>query len=262
MVKLKIRENRILEKNRQGKKALGLGLSFPVFQAVELVGLLAQFDYIYLDGEHGTFSSESIADLCRVADGYDLTVVARVPNLEKSTINIFLDQGVMGIVAPKVNTPEQARTLVSVCRFEPEGNRDWSSYSRGNFYNDHDFFLKVGSSDMDLNAARKKFITQLNQETLIIAQLESKTAFENLDAILQVEGIYAFMGGIGDLALSMGYPGQQDSPIVKKAMKDMKDRVHAAGRKIMSDVMEHTMLSALILDGARKFVTEHCDHPK
>ena len=79
-----VRKNNILEKNRQGKKGLGCGLIFPSAEIVELIGMVGGFDYINLDGEHGLFSPESIDAMCRAADGYGLTVTARVPNLEGS----------------------------------------------------------------------------------------------------------------------------------------------------------------------------------
>ena len=119
------RQNKILVKNREGKLGVGLGLVFPCAEAIGLVGLLGGFDFINLDGEHGLFSPESIDEMVRTADGYGLTVTARVPNIQSSTINLFLDRGVMGILGPHVETAQQARQLVDACRFVPKGQRSW-----------------------------------------------------------------------------------------------------------------------------------------
>ena len=62
---VRFRANNILEKNRQGKKGLGLGLVFPSAEAIELAGMLGGFDFVNLDGEHGLFSPESIDHMCR-----------------------------------------------------------------------------------------------------------------------------------------------------------------------------------------------------
>ena len=94
---VRFRRNRILEKNRQGRKGLGLGLVYPSAEAIELVGMLGGFDFVQLDGEHGLFSPESIDEMCRVADGFGLNVIARVPGIDSSTINSYLDRGVTGI---------------------------------------------------------------------------------------------------------------------------------------------------------------------
>ena len=55
---MRFRTNNILEKNRQGKKGLGLGLVYPSTEAIEIVGMLGGFDFVQLDGEHGLFSPE------------------------------------------------------------------------------------------------------------------------------------------------------------------------------------------------------------
>ncbi len=97
---MRFRTNKIIEKNKQGKKGLGLGLVYPSAEAIEIIGMLGGFDFVHLDGEHGLFSPESIDEMCRVADGFGLTVTARVPDISGSTINLFLDRGVTGIMGP------------------------------------------------------------------------------------------------------------------------------------------------------------------
>ena len=69
------RTNNILKKFRTGEKALGVNLTFPSWQIVDIVGLTGLFDFINLDGEHGTFSPEEIDIACSIADGHNLTVV-------------------------------------------------------------------------------------------------------------------------------------------------------------------------------------------
>ena len=50
---MRFRTNRIIEKNEQGKKGVGLGLVYPSAEAIEIVGMLGGFDFVQLDGEHG-----------------------------------------------------------------------------------------------------------------------------------------------------------------------------------------------------------------
>ncbi len=240
------RVNNIFAKNREGKKGLGLGLVYPSAEAVELVGMLGGFDYINLDGEHGLFSPESIDAMVRAADGYGLTVTARVPNLMSSTINQFLDRGVIGVLGPHVDTAEQAKQLVDACRFVPDGQRSWGG-GRGTFYNDGGLIDQPGLQ-------RTEYMGLANKEMLVMAQLETATAFENLDEILEVEGIDAFAWGSNDLAQSMGLPGQPDHPDVKGAEAAVADRIHAAGRKMSYDISSAVNLPELILTGARAYL--------
>jgi len=79
-------ENSILRKNRQGLKALVLGLTFPCTEAIEYAAR-ASFDAVNLDGEHGAFSPDSVDLVCRVAHGYGMSVTARVPSIDAWVIN-------------------------------------------------------------------------------------------------------------------------------------------------------------------------------
>ena len=241
-----LRKNNIFAKNREGKVGLGLGLVYPSAEAVELVGMLGGFDYINLDGEHGLFSPESIDAMVRVADGYGLTVTARVPNLMSSTINQFLDRGVIGVLGPHVDNAEDAKRLVDACRFVPEGQRSWGG-GRGTFYNDGGLIGQPG-------LRRTEYMEAANKEMLVMAQLETATAFENLDAILEVEGIDAFAWGSNDLAQSMGLPGQPDHPDVKGAEASVAGRIHAAGRNMSYDISSAAGLPEIILSGARAYL--------
>ncbi|GIS68366.1 MAG: hypothetical protein CM1200mP7_3150 [Chloroflexota bacterium] len=81
-------ENTIIKKNQQGKKANVFGLNFPSLQLVELAAHIG-FDAINCDAEHGNFTPESIDDICRVANGYGLTVTARVPDKSPYGVNLF-----------------------------------------------------------------------------------------------------------------------------------------------------------------------------
>ena len=53
-----MRTNKVLEKMKQGKRAVGCALVFPSTDLVELIGM-AGMDFVYIDFEHGGFSPES-----------------------------------------------------------------------------------------------------------------------------------------------------------------------------------------------------------
>jgi 4-hydroxy-2-oxoheptanedioate aldolase len=81
--------NRIKMALREGRLAYGYNLSFPSPWIVEILGRL-DFDFVWLDGEHGPFGLEQIEDLCRTAQAVGLTPIARVPDINASTILRFL----------------------------------------------------------------------------------------------------------------------------------------------------------------------------
>jgi 4-hydroxy-2-oxoheptanedioate aldolase len=76
-----------------------------------------------------------------------------------------------------------------------------------------------------------------NDELLIVPQIESITAYNNLDEILTVNGIEVFAGGPNDLAQSMGFPGQPDHTDCINVTDEGTDKIHAAGKHRDADIM-------------------------
>ena len=233
-----MRTNKILAKMRAGENAYGCSLIFPSADIIELLGI-SGFDYVFLDGEHGPFSPETIEQMCRVADAAGLTPIARVPNIQSSTILQFLDRGVMGIMGPHICTGEQAQALADACRFAPQGKRSFGS-GRGTHYGDP--------------VQRRQYMEKANAEMLVIALLEDMEVISNLPDILSVEGIDFYSYGPNDLAQSMGLPGEPEHPKVQEVMAQTTSRIRAAGKKMMSDVMVSITATELILNGAREFL--------
>ena len=243
---MRFRRNRILEKNEQGKKALGLGLVYPSAEAIEIVGMLGGFDFVQLDGEHGLFSPVDRRDVPgrrwlraqrdRTGAGYRW--------LDHQS---YLDRGVTGW-GPHIETAEEARALVDASLFGPDGQQlgRWPRQ-----------LLQQLRVDRIPGGERTEYMRQTNANMLVLCQLESARAFENLDAILEVEGIDGYVFGPNDLAQSMGLPGQPGHPDVVAAERRVADRIHAAGGKLHTDLIAVIELRHLIVDGAQRFLAEN-----
>jgi len=105
---------------RAGRKAYGYNLSFPSPWVIDILGKL-DFDFVFIDGEHGPFGLDQLEDLCRTAERHNLTPIARVPDIGSSTILRYLDRGIMGALGPHIATEADARQLVRACYFGPLG---------------------------------------------------------------------------------------------------------------------------------------------
>src|SRR5271167_1943276 len=110
--------NRIKAAMRAGRKAYGYSLSFPCPWVIDILGKV-DFDYVFIDGEHGPFGLDQLEDLCRTAERHNVTTIARVPDIGSSTILRYLDRGIMGILGPHIATEADARQLVRACYFGP-----------------------------------------------------------------------------------------------------------------------------------------------
>jgi 4-hydroxy-2-oxoheptanedioate aldolase len=241
-------DNTILTANRAGRKALVFSLTYKDLWAVEAAAQ-AGFDAISLDGEHGAFAPADVDDLVRVANGYRMSVIARVPNIQSNTLNLWLDRGIQGIVGPHIETPAEAQQLVDACLFPPDGWRSWGG-GRGTAFNDAHVLTEQYGGKLG-------FAMWTNQNMLVLAQIESKQAHDNLEGILAVRGLTGIAGGPHDLAASLGHPGEPDHPDCQRLAAEAAQRAHAAGKVVQSDLMVSTGLPELIFGAARTFAGAH-----
>jgi 4-hydroxy-2-oxoheptanedioate aldolase len=241
-------ENTILKANREGRKALVFALTYKDLWAIEAAAQ-AGFDAISLDGEHGSFSPADVDDIVRVANGYGMSVTARVPNNQANTINLWLDRGVQGIVGPHVETKEEAQALADACLFPPDGWRSWGG-GRGTEFNDSKVLTEKYGGKLG-------FARWSNRNMIVTAQVESKKAYDNLDGILSVRGLTGITGGPHDFAASLGHPGEPDHPLRQKLTADAERRARLAGKDSGGDRSAGTGLQELILGAAREFAEKH-----
>ena len=235
-----MRVNKVVTNMREGKMSYGCNLSFPSTTLIELAGR-AGFDFITFDCEHGPFTPEILNDLCLIADGVGLTPMARVPNIDPSTILRWLDRGIMGITGPHIITKDRAQQLADACRYVPRGTRSFGS-GRGAYFGDF--------------PSGPEYMEHTNNNILVMAQLEDEDVLNHIDDIIAVDGIDLFALGAQDIAQSMGLQGQPNHPKVKEYEDTVRQKVHAAGKQMAEDVMDSARAGNLFLDGARAYLKE------
>jgi 2-keto-3-deoxy-L-rhamnonate aldolase RhmA len=74
-----------------------------------------------------------------------------------------------------------------------------------------------------------EYLKTADEEILIIAQIETKKAVENIDEILSVDGIDVSYIGPADLSASYGHIGNISHPKVQKAIDRVFEASEAAG---------------------------------
>lgn len=141
---------------------------------------------------------------------------ARVGQADKQMVLKFLDIGVSGIMAPQVNTIEQASAAVLGNKYAPLGNRGLA-----------------GGRSFDFGAVSPltDYVGKLNDRVCSIVQFEHVDALADLDAVLALEHLDVLFVGPNDLAQSLGLPGQPNHPEVTKVADEVVARAKAAGVK-------------------------------
>lgn len=203
------------EKLDNGKYVYGpfMKTSDPMF--VEAVGL-AGFDYVILDMEHGPVTIENQQNNIRAAEARKTVPIIRLKNRAENTIGKALDIGAYGIQVPQINNAKEAENVVKFAKFYPYGMRGVCRFVRAADYS---------------NCDRYEFFEN-SKDVLIILQLEGIKAIENLDEILEVDGVDILFIGPYDLSQSLGIPGQVNNPIVVDAMKGIVEKARAKGKKV------------------------------
>jgi 2-keto-3-deoxy-L-rhamnonate aldolase RhmA len=175
----------------------------------------AGFDFVFIDMEHGNYSMETVADLIRGAKSAGIATIIRVPHLETHFISRVLDAGAEGIMVPMTSTRQKAEEIIRFSKYAPLGQRGFGAQLGQTDYKP----LKVS-----------EFMKEANENTLIVAQIETREAIENIEAILDVEGIDVGLIGPNDLSISMGIPDQMGSEIITKAIDKVVESAKKKGK--------------------------------
>ena len=80
------------------------------------------FDWLFIDGEHGALDIGDLQGMIQ-AVAERCACVVRIPAPDETMIKRVLDLGADGIIAPQVNSAEQAESVVRAARYAPEGMR-------------------------------------------------------------------------------------------------------------------------------------------
>ncbi len=82
----------------------------------------AGFDWLFIDAEHSTFEARDMQAMLQGA-GTGTACVVRLSSRDEVSIKKALDVGAAGIIAPQVNTVEQAEAVVRFAKYAPRGIR-------------------------------------------------------------------------------------------------------------------------------------------
>lgn len=178
-----MRANTAKNKMTSGETAFGysLGLGSPL--AAEILASCG-IDFLLIDTQHGSFGPDSVTSSLIATAAGSAIPMARVARNDYTMIGRLLDEGVMGIVIPMVDTREDAIRASEACHFPPAGKRSWG-WGRA-------------------TALGENYSEEINEQVFVAVQIESMTAVENAEAILSVPGIDGCWLGPSDLALSLG----------------------------------------------------------
>ncbi|KAJ6459029.1 Pyruvate/Phosphoenolpyruvate kinase-like domain-containing protein [Mycena sanguinolenta] len=181
---------------KTGKVLIGNSLSFPSRHVAKTVAVTGA-DVCWLDAEHVAWSPDLLVECIQIIiheSGGKMIPVVRVPSKTAFEYMAWcLNAGAGGIIVPHIDTVEDAQGIIDACRFPPIGHRSFPPFT---------FIAGVTDTTRD----GESVFSLANRHVAIIPQIESPLGIQNLDKILALEEVSAFMIGHGDLRLEMGLP--------------------------------------------------------
>jgi 4-hydroxy-2-oxoheptanedioate aldolase len=212
-----VRKHRVNEAWAEGRVAMQIqmGTTLSNIEAIRD----SEYDSIWFDMQHTAVEAADILPALIALRDSPITTIARLPGWNPGLAMKLLDSGVDGILCPQVDTPEHAAAVVEATKYPPLGNRSWGAFRR--------------SPDQ----TPSEYLAQANDSTLTLLLIESRTALENIEAIVAVPGVDAVTIGPNDLAISHGDRPEDgmnyEHPVTRERLRRIIDASHAAGVKVM-----------------------------
>lgn len=206
----------IKERLKNGEAILGTMINSFNHQDIVKIFKVAGFDMFVIDNEHGAMDYEKVAVLLSLARALGIGGIVRIPEPKREVVMKYMELGADGILMPNCENAEDVKKVIEYSKYAPLGNRGVS------LFRPHTGFEKITSSE--------EYMKKQNDETLIICQIESKAGVENVDAILNTDGVDAVFIGPNDLSQGYGIMGQFDNPILVNAIDTVLKAANSHGK--------------------------------
>jgi 2-keto-3-deoxy-L-rhamnonate aldolase RhmA len=167
---------------------------------------------LILDTEHSAMSLAQVHGVLTALYPTDSTVVVRVPANDDTAIKQVLDLGAEGVLVPGVQSVADCDAAVRSSRYRPSGARGFGPRRASRLHGD-----------------RADYLRRANDETAVIAMIESAEALDSVDKIIAVPGLSAVFIGIADLAVSLGHLHDMANPAVDAAALGIAEAARTQG---------------------------------
>ena len=204
-----VKTNHVKRALREGRPTAGSWISLCSGLGAEVMSR-AGFDWLLIDMEHGHGDYQTLLAQLQAIEGSETIPIVRVQANDAAVIKRVLDLGAYGVMVPLVSSRADAEAAVRATRYPPAGIRGIAGSHRAGGYGRHS----------------AEYWKRANDEILVVAQIETHSALEDVEAIAAVPDLDVLFVGPADLSAALGHMGNPGHPEVQAAMT----RVEAAAR--------------------------------
>jgi 4-hydroxy-2-oxoheptanedioate aldolase len=224
---------KLLQQLSQKRPVFGMTIYSGSSAIVEALGHWG-YDFAFLDAEHTPVQvgpeMEKLIMSCKLTG---VSPLVRVRGCIEWDIRKALEFGADGVIVPHVRTAEEAASIVRAAKFPPLGRRGADTSVRA---------AQFGAAGFEYES----YLRASNANSMILPMAEDYEFFDNLDAILAVEGLTAINFGPADYSLSRNLPIRysMDSEEVESRLNLLIQKAHARGIYVMAPVVPPTYENA------------------
>jgi 2-dehydro-3-deoxyglucarate aldolase len=188
------------------KEKLKRGVVYGTFLTIghpdvsEIIGSVG-FDFVVFDMEHAPLDFAVVQSMMQAMSFSETTPLVRVAWNDLVFIKQALDIGAHGLIVPWVNSGQEAEKAVKAAKYPPRGIRGFGP-------------RRAALRDSE-------YAQTADQETMVIVQIETQSALEQLDEILSVKGVDACFIGPMDFTMSLGILGQLQHSTFEKVLDNV-----------------------------------------
>lgn len=194
----------IRKKLLQGYPSIGSWMQIPHASVAEIMGQ-SGYDWVAVDLEHGAISVHQLPDIFRALELGNTLPLVRLAHGHAKDCKQALDAGAGGVIVPMVENAEQLIMVRDACRWPPAGKRG-VGFSRANLFGrNFDSYIEEA------------------QAPLLVAMIENIKSVDNIEGILNVDGLDALLVGPYDLSASMGITAKFNDNDFIKVMRTILD---------------------------------------
>ncbi len=180
---------------------------------VEIAGR-SQIDYLIIDMEHGSASTDLVAEVCAAGRRAGFPVLLRPRSNDYAAIRLAVDLGPCGFLLACVEAAADLDLVRDGIFLPPRGRR--RPGGAGNRW--------VG--DFSAAAWRRDF----EEHFIVLPQIETRRGLDNVAAIAAHELTTAVAIGPYDLSAELGVCGEMDAPVLRQALATIRAVAEAAGK--------------------------------
>jgi 4-hydroxy-2-oxoheptanedioate aldolase len=224
------------EKMDRGETTFGATFYTGTTTAIEVAGNWG-LDFAFIDAEHTPVNVD--AQLEKQVMAALLAGIAPLPRVRGANqwdIRKVLEFGAAGVIVPQVGTAAEMQAIVRAAKFPPQGRRGGDSACRAAGFSGPGFQWSA-------------YLERENAERLVIPMAESYEFFDNIDEILEVEGIDVVNFGPADYSISrqISIDYSMSHPEVDEKLAELIEKCHARGIKVMAPCIPPTAENAAAL---------------